>query len=131
MTHVDFSLSKIQCEICKKWVKNQSILRTHKLTHVQMQLKCPHCDKIKFNERALRSHISQSHAPPKHQCTICNKSFARPLMLKEHVATHTNVFLYECSYCSQTFKSNSNKYKHLKLRHFNEWNTDREKKNMK
>lgn len=82
LTHVDFTESKVQCDICSKWVKNQGILRTHKLTHVQTPLKCPHCDKIKFNERALRSHISQSHAPPKHECTICHKLFARPLMLK-------------------------------------------------
>lgn len=82
ITHVDRSLTQIQCEICGKWVKNEGIMRTHKLTHIRIPLKCPHCDKIKYNERALRSHISQSHSPLKHQCKICNKLFARPLMLK-------------------------------------------------
>lgn len=131
-THATWEQSKVQCDVCYKWVKNQGILRTHKATHIQMQLKCPHCPKIKFNARALRSHISQSHAPPKHQCKICYKLFARPLMLKEHVATHTGTALYTCPYgCSQTFKSNSNKYKHFKLRHFDEWNMDREKKSIK
>lgn len=81
ITHIDRSQTEVQCD-CGKWVKNQNILRTHKLTHLQIPLQCPHCDKVKFNERALRSHISQSHAPPKHQCTICKKLFARPLMLK-------------------------------------------------
>lgn len=82
ITHVDRAITQIQCDVCFKWVKNEGILRTHKLTHIQIPLKCPHCDKVKFNERALRSHISLSHEPPKHQCTICHKSFARPLMLK-------------------------------------------------
>lgn len=128
ITHVDFSQSKVKCDICGKWVKNDGILRTHKLTHTYTPLNCPYCSKIKFNERALRSHISQSHALKKHQCTICNKFFARPLMLKEHIATHTGKSLYECMYCSQSFKSNSNMYKHLRVRHFDEWTLDREKK---
>lgn len=127
-SHADFSQTKVQCDECGKWVKNEGILRTHKLTHLQIPLNCPYCPKIKFNERALRSHIAQSHQTKKHQCTICNKFFARPLLLKEHVATHTGKSLYECKYCSQSFKSNSNMYKHLKMKHSNEWNLYREKK---
>lgn len=128
VTHVDREQSKVQCDECGKYVKNQMCLRTHKLIHIQTPLNCPYCSKIKFNERALRSHIAQTHQAKKHQCTICNKFFARPLMLKEHVATHTGKSLYECSYCKQNFKSNANKYKHMKMKHFHEWNSEREKR---
>lgn len=80
MTHV--AKKQIQCDICGKWVKNQRLLGTHKQIHVQTPMKCPHCDKIKFNKHALNSHISLVHSVKKHQCTICTKSFSRPVMLR-------------------------------------------------
>lgn len=130
LTHLDRELTQIQCDLCGKWMKNQNILRTHKLTHTQTPQQCPHCDKVTFNKHALNSHISLKHTAKKYQCTICTKSFARPILLKEHVATHTGTSLYKCSYCEQTFKNSSNMYKHLKARHQHQWNLDREKKKL-
>lgn len=82
MAHVDRKLTEVQCKICFKWMKNRNILRAHEIIHNESPLKCPHCDKIKFNERALKSHILQCHSTLKHQCTTCGKSFARPNKLK-------------------------------------------------
>lgn len=80
--HLDRKLTEVQCDICGKYVKNQYILRTHKLIHNQSPKKCPHCDKIKPNEQALKSHISTAHSEKKHKCTVCEKSFTRPKPLK-------------------------------------------------
>lgn len=82
ITHLNREESKKQCEICGKWLKNQIMLRKHKLTHIQTPVECPHCDKVKFNKDALRSHIAQCHSTPKHQCTICNKSYLRRKLLE-------------------------------------------------
>lgn len=82
MTHVDRKLTEVQCKICHKWMKNRNILRAHEIIHNESPLKCPHCDKVKFNERALNSHILQCHSTLKHQCSHCCKSFARPNKLK-------------------------------------------------
>lgn len=82
ITHIDRETSKMQCDECGKWLKNQIMLRKHKLTHIQTPLNCPHCSKVKFNKDALRSHIAQCHSTPKHHCTICNKSYLRRKLLE-------------------------------------------------
>lgn len=156
LTHVDFSQSKVQCEVCGKWVKNKNTLRTHKLTHSRTPLSCPHCEKIKYNKRALQSHVQLAHSTKKYQCKICPKSFSRPKMLRvrlsmimnsferiklsfniiqfdlcilqEHEATHTKTMLYDCSYCSLKFRNYSNMCTHIRGQHTNEWIRDREKK---
>lgn len=71
-----------QCDVCGKWLKNQIMLRKHKLTHIHTPVECQHCHKIKFNKDALRSHIAQCHTAPKHQCTICHKSYLRRKLLE-------------------------------------------------
>lgn len=85
MTHIDRKLTEVQCEICEKWMKNRTILRAHEIIHNnESPLKCPHCEKIKLNERALKAHILQCHskAKHKHHCTFCSKTFARTEKLK-------------------------------------------------
>lgn len=75
-------LAQVQCEVCKKWMKNRNILRAHAIIHDEAPIQCPHCDKIKLNIRSLNAHISQCHSNRKHQCTFCAKSFARAEKLK-------------------------------------------------
>lgn len=89
ISHLDREQSQMQCDVCGKWLKNQIMLRKHKLTHVHTPVKCPHCDKVKFNKDALRSHIAQCHSTPKHHCAICNKSYLRRKLLEAHITTHT------------------------------------------
>lgn len=38
------------------------------------------------------------------------------------MATHTGTPLYNCQFCGKEFFSNSNMYKHLRLKHFDEYN---------
>lgn len=93
MTHVDRKLTEVQCEICSKWMKNRNILHAHETIHEIKELQCPHCDKIKFNERSLGSHILQCHSTQKkHQCSICSKSFSRPSKLKVCFVRIVNLF---------------------------------------
>lgn len=82
MTHVNRKLTEVQCKICNKWLKNRNILRAHEMIHDELPQKCPHCDKIKPSECALKSHILQCHSKHKHQCGVCSKSFVRTKKLK-------------------------------------------------
>lgn len=82
LTHRDRELTRVQCDICGKWIKNLNTLRSHRLTHNQSPKTCPHCGKIKKNQRALTAHISAIHSTPKHQCTVCGKAFTRLSSLK-------------------------------------------------
>lgn len=102
-THEDRKLSQVQCDICKNWLKNRYILTTHKKLHNQTPKKCPHCNKIKPNEQALKSHISTVHATPKHKCTICSKSFTRPKSLKVCVLILSSITRKLCSLCILSF----------------------------
>lgn len=77
---------------------------------------------------ALTKHIQFAHSEPKHPCTFCEKSFRRAKSLREHVATHTGESLYSCLYCTRRFKSDANKYKHMREQHLPQWNLDRAKK---
>lgn len=86
-THLNENLTRVQCDVCQKWLKNQYILRIHKQSHQEkIELKCPHCEKIKFSTISLKAHITTAHSSRKHQCTICNKSFKRPITLKVFIA---------------------------------------------
>ncbi|XP_055297861.1 zinc finger protein 62-like [Sitodiplosis mosellana] len=130
-THMNEDLTRVQCNICEKWLKNQHILNVHKKNHEKIPMKCPHCKKTKFSVISLRSHIAAAHSTRKYQCTRCNKSFGRPIALKEHMAVHTGVTLYNCSYCSKPFRSNANMYKHMRELHTERWNIDRAMKRQK
>lgn len=92
MTHVDRKLTEVQCETCGKWLKNQKILRAHEVTHDRLPLQCPHCDKVKFNERALGAHIFQCHSKLKNKCKLCGKSFVRPNNLKVRLVRQQKCF---------------------------------------
>lgn len=81
-THINDELTRVQCEICEKWMKNEHTLQVHKRVHDENQVKCPHCDKVKPNVLKLRSHIALTHSMRKHICQICHKSFNRPILLK-------------------------------------------------
>lgn len=157
LVHVEREVSTMQCDICGKWLRNERSLYQHGLMmHSKEPQKCPHCGKIQPSKTALNMHISRSHSTAVHQCTLCSKSFGNAKSLKvcfnvilmhvkanqwysrhqiyyffhkiqEHEATHTGECLYQCSYCSQTFKSSSNKYKHVKAQHPEQWLQARKK----
>lgn len=128
LTHTSVELTKVQCDICNKWLKNKFVLRAHKQIHENKQLKCKFCNKTKPNLPALKSHIAYAHSAAKHECDICKKTFSRPKTLKEHMAVHTGQDLYQCKYCTRTFKNSPNMYKHFKDCHPEEWNIDQTKK---
>lgn len=48
--------------------------------------------------------------------------------VQEHMAIHAGITdLYTCWYCPKTFRSSSNMYKHRKLVHSQEWETQKQK----
>lgn len=50
---------------------------------------------------------------------------------QEHMASHTGHDLYTCLYCPKTFKASTNKYKHQREVHTEQWQLDRKRQNYK
>lgn len=81
-THMNETLTRVQCDICQRWLKNHHILRIHKQYHQTTPLECRHCGKIKYNNRSMKVHITAAHSTRKHKCNLCDKTFRRPISLK-------------------------------------------------
>ncbi|XP_058823357.1 zinc finger protein 85-like isoform X1 [Topomyia yanbarensis] len=114
---------KMQCENCKKWLKNRDTYQNHrKRCLAGGPVTCDVCGKEAVNELALASHKRFNHEErPAFACSYCGKQFKRILRLKEHEANHRGEVLYSCPYCPRTCNSSSNMYTHKKVAHPELW----------
>lgn len=136
------------CGQCGKAVRRLS--RHLNICQKKLDLKCPHCSNVHPNMHALKTHILRMHTKDKSKltCEICQKVLSRETHLKvilivmqvrllnnsclffgnfqEHMATHTKTALYKCQFCSKEFYSNSNMYKHLRVKHQEQWQEQKE-----
>lgn len=91
-SHENREALQIKCDICGKLMKNRRTLRQHGKMHKNKPRKCPHCGKLEYCMRDLKTHISQFHANHKHQCSYCSKSFRRPTQLKVCLVNTRNLY---------------------------------------
>ncbi|XP_039450107.1 zinc finger protein 557-like [Culex pipiens pallens] len=133
-----------QCNICFKYFKNKSGVRTHQvLVYKPKAYSCGTCGKafecasklsthetIHITERNyacetcggtfrtaadLRGH-QRVHQERNLVCSTCGARFHKPAHLRSHLKTHdANAYEYTCSFCSKQFKEKSNWKVHLKV----------------
>lgn len=85
---------KLQCNICKKWLSNQGILRAHMERHFSGPQHCPHCDRISPNKDALKQHIKFMHQMKRSLlCHLCGKAFKESASLKVENSSPLNVLI--------------------------------------
>jgi len=139
------------CEQCGITYKTRNSLRLHMFEkHGDDEVKCQECP-MKFNHPvALERHVAlrhtnticpecgeevgvarlKTHMRSKHtlesqkpyQCHLCNKGFSQKVSLEEHIYVHTGERPYNCPYCPErTFNNSSNRIKHLKHAHPQEY----------
>ncbi|XP_058066032.1 zinc finger protein 100-like [Anopheles bellator] len=126
------SQTRVECELCGKWLKNSGSLRKHTLRHKsssEPQI-CDICGKRAPNSLALQSHKMFVHRKEKSfKCSICQKAFKRAFTLQEHMTIHTGDILYQCVYCPKSFNSSANMHAHRKGMHPVEWKKGRMQNN--
>ncbi|KAL9917364.1 transcription factor grauzone-like isoform 1-T1 [Glossina fuscipes fuscipes] len=130
--HFEDSGPRVKCPYpdCESWLKDEENLKQHLNRHNPEGkiYKCPQCDKVCKNRRALTSHKLYSHSNEIFPCDQCGKTFKKAITLKEHMAQHTGETLYKCPFCTRTFNSNANMHAHKKKMHPVEWDEWRKSK---
>lgn len=84
--HYNGSGPRIKCPMpnCDSWLKDEDNLKVHLRRHNtdNESYKCPLCDKICPNRRALSSHKVYVHSKAEFKCEHCDKSFKRAINLR-------------------------------------------------
>ncbi|XP_073813572.1 grauzone [Musca autumnalis] len=123
--HFEQSGPRVPCPYpdCDSWLKDEDNLKQHLKRHNPEGIiyKCPECDKVVKNRRALTNHKRYSHSNATFQCEQCDKTFKKAISLREHMTQHTGETLYKCPFCPRTFNSNANMHAHKKRAHPVEW----------
>ncbi|XP_061396511.1 transcription factor grauzone-like [Musca vetustissima] len=119
--HFEDSGPRVKCPYpdCESWLKDEYNLKDHLRRHNSEGIiyKCPECDKVCKNRKALSQHKRNNHSNRQYKCSQCEKVFKKAITLKEHMAHHTGESLYKCPFCPRTFNSNANMYSHKKKQH--------------
>ncbi|XP_075168237.1 transcription factor grauzone-like [Haematobia irritans] len=131
--HFEASGPRVPCPYpdCDSWLKDEDNLKQHLKRHNPEGAiyKCPECDKVVKNRRALTNHKRYSHSNEIFQCEQCDKTFKKAISLREHMTQHTGeTALYKCPFCPRTFNSNANMHAHKKRAHPVEWSEWRKNK---
>ncbi|XP_005179368.1 transcription factor grauzone [Musca domestica] len=119
--HFEDSGPRVKCPYpdCESWLKDEYNLKDHLRRHNSEGIiyKCPECEKVCKNRKALSQHKRNNHSNRQYKCSQCEKVFKKAITLKEHMAHHTGESLYKCPFCPRTFNSNANMYSHKKKQH--------------
>jgi KRAB domain-containing zinc finger protein len=124
--HIHNHDATTKCKLCGRKVANLRVhLRHHASKANNIQVKCPHCNKI-IKKYQLPRHIKNVHERQYNQkdtsstnaslkiyiCGVCDEHFSRLQHLRQHeYINHTTSKLFECAECGTIF----NKLKLLNL----------------
>ncbi|XP_074028360.1 uncharacterized protein isoform X14 [Leptinotarsa decemlineata] len=103
--------NNLQCEICGKHLKKESLATHLKLIHAEdrssLITKCPICNKEYLNAGSLRQHYSRAHKELGIDisvvCDICGLRLSCKSKLKPHIMTHTGDKPFACALCPKKF----------------------------
>lgn len=84
--HFEESGPRVPCPYpdCDSWLKDEDNLKQHLKRHNPEGViyKCPECDKVVKNRRALTNHKRYSHSNEIFQCEQCDKTFKKAISLR-------------------------------------------------
>lgn len=83
--HNDGPGTRVRCQICQQYYKNQDTLRAHLRQHKEQQQDhiCKHCEKKCSTKSSLHSHIRYVHLKVQNfSCDLCDKQFRKKVELK-------------------------------------------------
>lgn len=74
--HVDITerlKSRVQCDICKKFLLSRTGLLKHMYIHSKSPANCPHCSRKFINRVGMLAHVRRTHREDRRlKCTICD-----------------------------------------------------------
>lgn len=117
------------CDICnKEFIKLASVKQHKKRIHDDVKGSlCPICGISLFDRTSLKTHMKTHSSERPFQCDVCDASFRHKFDVIVHSRLHTGERPYNCKFCGQTFIANTNMTKHLKAKHFEEYEKSRKK----
>lgn len=84
--HFEDSGPRVKCPYpdCESWLKDEYNLKDHLRRHNSEGIiyKCPECEKICKNRKALSQHKRNNHSNKQYKCGQCEKSFKKAITLK-------------------------------------------------
>ncbi|KAK0077156.1 hypothetical protein PV325_004346 [Microctonus aethiopoides] len=100
---------KYQCEICKIFLKNEDLLRSHRASH-EVEMKIPNGD-ITHKTNSKSNHETNT----KYSCKVCCKEFGTPAEAEAHTYTHVEIIETEhkCNICKKIFNTQQMLNDHL------------------
>ena len=118
------------CDICGKPCPSESLLRSHKRTHLNPserinEYKCSICSVVFQTQEKVTEHRKLVHYDETFTCSKCNKIFALERYFKLHIENHEsesfknrNGYIHSCHQCSSDIKFNIvGLRRHLKSKH--------------
>lgn len=114
-----------KCSTCPKAFKYKCDLKSHCLTHQEIDSNLMHfCDKCDYRSKTrnnLKAHYIRKHTDDyKYFCEHCGKKFKMEWDLKFHIGTHGKL-QHMCDICGKFYTSNYSLYKHRKVTHLNDY----------
>ena len=110
----------IMCSDCGATFARQNQLRRHiRFKHdLKMNVPCPHCDLVLFNEISLYRHNRIHHKDKRFPCQYCSQYFAKREELKEHHAqVHPEITTFKCPACPKELSTYTRLIKHERSEH--------------
>ncbi|XP_046659034.1 zinc finger protein 836-like isoform X2 [Homalodisca vitripennis] len=113
------STKPFQCEFCKKFFCNYSMLYNHERSHTgETPFLCRHCDRGFGSRLKLEVHEMEHTNEKPHECEICHKTFKA----RKYLTTHTRIHKdenqsYACTMCDKIFVKKESVQKHLQKKH--------------
>ncbi|XP_021961864.1 zinc finger protein 345 isoform X2 [Folsomia candida] len=111
---------KVTCETCGETLPNKTAFQAHLVKmHGADPLVCEECGATFATPLRLKKH-KKSHLetrPRPYECDICNRRYLTNKSLKEHRTSHFDERHFPCPHCEKSFKTWSQRSKHVKRIH--------------
>ena len=87
--HASYTDRKWKCDKCGKRFTNSQQLHRHGMSHKEVRIVCPFCDRTYNTKETLRCHMNDKHSTgaAAYKCRKCGKTFSTKNAHKKHIVS--------------------------------------------